>query len=78
MQRFLPRWIATGVGLSLIASLFLQACETDRERQAAYRARIQEKASAEVNRICALPEEARQVELEKIKEQSGVVLYCGN
>ena len=67
----------TGVG-GLVLALVLAACEAPAERQAAENARIQKQAAKEINRICALPMEQREAELEKIKEQSGMVLYCGN
>lgn len=54
------------------------ACETAAERQAARNAQINRKAAAEINRICTLPEEQREAELQKIKDQSGMVLYCGS
>lgn len=56
----------------------LVACETPAERQAARNADTNRKAAAEINRICALPEQQRAAELKKIQEQSGMVLYCGN
>jgi hypothetical protein len=56
----------------------LTACETPAERQAAHNAEINRKAAAEINRICALPEDQREAELKKIKDQSGMVLYCGS
>jgi len=30
-----------------------------------------------ITRICALPEAERAVEVEKLKNESGMVLYCG-
>jgi hypothetical protein len=66
---------AAGLALALAG---LAACETPAERQARERARIDKEAAEEITRICALPEDQREAELKKIKEQSGMVLYCGN
>jgi hypothetical protein len=63
---------AVAIALSLLA-----ACQTPAERQAAENARIEKAAAKEINRICALPEDQREAELKKIKEKSGMVLYCG-
>jgi hypothetical protein len=60
------------------ALFVLTACQTEAQRRAAENDRIEKQAAAEINRICALPEEKRDAELKKIKEQSGMVLYCGN
>jgi len=70
-------------GLAVIATLaialsLLAGCETPAERKAAENARIEKAAAKEINRICALPEEQREAELKKIKDQSGMVLYCGS
>jgi hypothetical protein len=58
--------------------LMLAACQTQAEQQAAKNAEINRRAAAEISRICALPDAEREAELQKIKEQSGVVLYCGS
>ncbi len=55
----------------------LSACETPAQHKAAQRAAINKRAADEINRICSLPEAERDAELKKIKEQSGMVLYCG-
>jgi len=39
-------------------------------------AAIQKQAAQEITRICSLPEADREVALKKLKEESGVVLYC--
>jgi hypothetical protein len=59
-------------------TLLLLACTTPAERQAAKNARVERQAAKEINRICALPEAEREAELKKIKNQSGMVLYCGS
>jgi hypothetical protein len=61
-----------------VITLLLLACTTPAERQAAENARVEKQAAAEINRICALPEAEREAELKKIKDQSGMVLYCGS
>jgi hypothetical protein len=61
-----------------IALAFVAACETEAERKAGENARIQKQAAKEINRICSLPDDRREAELKKIKEQSGMVLYCGS
>ena len=67
--------VAVGISVGL---LMLAACQTPAEHQAAKNAEINKQAAAEINRICALPDAQREAELKKVKEQSGVVLYCGN
>ncbi len=73
---------ARGVGPALLvlaaAVALLAACETPDQRQARKNARMEKEAAKEINRICSLPEDKREAELKKIKEQSGMVLYCGN
>ncbi len=56
----------------------LAACETPAQRQARENARIVKEGDKEIKRICALPEDQREAELKKIKEESGMVLYCGH
>ncbi len=62
----------------VIAVVLVAGCETPAERLARENARIEKQAAKEINRICSLPEDQREAELKKIKEQSGMVLYCGN
>lgn len=64
-------------GTWVAVALVLAACATEKPSQAAKSAEINKQAAAEINRICALPEDQREAELKKIKDQSGVVLYCG-
>ena len=74
--------IKSGPSLSVVAgvasALLLLSCTTPSERRAAENARVEKQAAAEINRICALPEAEREAELKKIKDQSGMVLYCGS
>jgi hypothetical protein len=69
-------WLASAAMAPALVGL--SACETPAERQARENARIEKQAAAEINRICALPENEREAELRKMKEKSGMVLYCGN
>jgi nitrous oxide reductase accessory protein NosL len=62
----------------LAMSILLAACATEQQRKAQENAAIRKQAAREIERICALPEPDRQAEIEKIKEQSGMVIYCGN
>lgn len=64
-------------GLALAFAVLL-ACQTEAERKAAENARIEKQAAKEIKRICALPDEQREAELKKIKDGSGMVLYCGS
>jgi hypothetical protein len=73
-SRFFALLAVAGVAL---AHAGLAACETPAERQARENARIVKQGDREIKRICALPEDQREAELKKIKDQSGLVLYCG-
>ena len=68
--------VAAAIGALVMCSL--SGCETPAQRQAERNAEINRKAAAEISRICALPEDQRETELKKIKDQSGMVLYCGS
>jgi len=68
--------IAAVAGVAI--ALELLGCTTPAQRQAAENARVEKQAAQEINRICALPEAEREAELKKIKDQSGMVLYCGS
>jgi hypothetical protein len=74
----LPKRLYIRRAVLALALAALASCETAAERRAAENARIEKQAAAEINRICALPEAERAVELKKIKDQSGMVLYCGS
>lgn len=76
-SRFTPSAQCFCVALAVALGL-LAACQTDADRKAAENARIQEQASKEIHRICALPGEQREAELKRLKEQSGMVLDCGD
>ena len=53
-------------------------CETEAERKAAENARIEKQAARKINRIRSLPGAPHEAEREKIKDPSGMVLYCGS
>jgi hypothetical protein len=69
-------WLAVA-GVGALLGL-LAACDTPAQRQARENARIVRQGDKEIKRICALPEGQREPELKKVKEESGMVLYCGN
>ena len=54
----------------------LSACQTAAQKQSAQNAEVNHQAAQEIERICALHGDARTAELKKIKEQSGLELYC--
>ena len=56
----------------------LSACETQAQRKAQQSQTLTKQAGQEIDRICSLPEAERAAELQRIKDQSGMVLYCGN
>lgn len=59
--------------LMLGAVILLGGCATSSQRRA-----VENAATAqEVERICSLPLAPRDAELKKLKEQSGMVLFCG-
>ena len=62
--------------VSVLLTLSLAGCQT--ETQKARNAELQRPAAGEMNRICALHGEERAVELKKLKEQTGLELFCAN
>lgn len=60
-----------------LAVLVVAACSTAAQRKAADIAAINKQAAQEIKRICALPEPERQAEIKRVKDESGVVVYCG-
>jgi len=69
------RWVTVAGAVVLLGAL--SACDTPAERQARENARIVRQGDKEIKRICALPEDQREAELKKIKDESGMELYCG-
>jgi hypothetical protein len=62
---------------TLAGLIVLAACSTAGQRKATENASIQQDAAAEIRRICALPESERQAEIQKVKDEAGVVVACG-
>jgi hypothetical protein len=73
-----------GLGCALAAcaaALFLaaiSACQTPAQKQAVHNAETNRQAAKEIERICALHGDERAAEIKKIKDQSGLELYCPN
>ncbi|HLA71569.1 MAG TPA: hypothetical protein VK624_08680 [Steroidobacteraceae bacterium] len=61
----------------LVTALAAGGCETAAQRQAREVADARKDVAREVARTCALPKEEREKELEKLKNESGMVLQCG-
>lgn len=67
---------ASGSSAALLCLVAIVACTTASDRKAAEYERINQQAAAEVARICALHDADREAELKRLKEQSGMELYC--
>lgn len=63
--------------VTFVGVLVLGACSTAAQRRAAETAEIEKEAAQEVRRICALPDSAREAEIKKIKDESGMMVDCG-
>jgi hypothetical protein len=59
------------------AGIALTACTSTGGGRPAANTAIQKDAAQEVRRICALPESEREAQIQKIREESGVVVACG-
>lgn len=55
----------------------IAACVTDTERRRRQDASLKEDLAREMRRVCALPQDEREAEIEKISDTSGVLVYCG-
>jgi hypothetical protein len=64
--------------LVLIGLVSVSACSTSEQRKEAEVARGKKDLAAEIGRICALPELTRDIELKKLKERTGIELYCAS
>ena len=62
--------------LTVVLAAMLASC-TAPARPAPDNAAVQAEVASEVRRICSLPEDQREVEIRRIKDQSGVVIDCG-
>lgn len=61
-----------------LALLVALAGCSNAQRQAAENAQMQKEAAQEVRRICDLPAAEREAELEKVRSESDIVVFCGN
>ena len=72
--------MATGALRSVLALagalMLVVGCESTADRQSAQRACTEKQATAEIDRVCALPAEQRAAELKRIQEQSGAFGEC--
>jgi hypothetical protein len=57
--------------------ILLAACSTSQERRAKADEAVRTKATQEIYRICALPGAEREAEINKTKDESGMVIHCG-
>jgi len=73
----LVRTLSWGCALLLVVTVF-SACQTAAQKLAAHNAKVNRQASKEIERICALHGEEQAAELKKIKDESGLELYCPN
>jgi len=51
--------------------------QTAAQQKATENAAINKEAATEIKRICSLPEEQRQADLKRLKDEKGVVISCG-
>lgn len=63
------RWLLTLL-------LPLAACTSAGRKDAEY-AQMQKEAAREVRRICDLPPAEREAELEAVRRESGIEVFCG-
>jgi len=64
------------VGLAL-AVIVLGACALPTERQEPGKAETKKQVATEITRICSLPPDQREAELERLQAAFGIVAYCG-
>lgn len=57
----------------VIAAALLSACATQPKQDA----QSDTDLATRISQICALPESQRDAEIEKMKQETGMVLYCG-
>jgi hypothetical protein len=69
----LDAWRITILGATIVA---LVGCTAAGQSKDAERSAVRKEVAAEVERICALPEREREAELKKVKDESGLDLYC--
>jgi hypothetical protein len=61
----------------LLGVLVLCACSTAAQRRAGQNAEIEKEAAKQMRRICALPVSAREAEIKRLEDESGVTVNCG-
>ena len=63
--------------LVLASLIVLSACSSSGQRRPAENAAVQKQAAQEIARICSLSEADREAAIKKVKDESGMVIYCG-
>jgi len=63
--------------VTLAGVIVLGACSTAAQRRAAQTAEIEKEAAKEIRRICALPGSARETEIKRLEDESGMTVNCG-
>jgi hypothetical protein len=63
--------------LVLTIVMAMAGCATDAQRKATEAAKVRKEAAKEIARICALPPDERDAEIKRVKEESGMAIYCG-
>jgi predicted small secreted protein len=71
-----PYVMSATTALILACSLVLSGCGTTAPRKADA-GKTTQKAGQKIESICALPPAERDAQLQKLKEETGVVLLCG-
>jgi len=61
---------------ALWASFLIFGCADQGQDRQAENARVKQQTSQEIARICALPEPERQMEIDRAKAESRMVLVC--
>jgi hypothetical protein len=72
-RRVAPKYLILMIPLAILA---FAGCEAPQQRNAAEKVAIKKQAAAEIARICALHGAEREAELKKLKDVSGMDLYC--
>jgi hypothetical protein len=63
--------------LLIAAALAIGGCATSARNDTAQEAQAQKALGERIQRICGLPEAQRAAEIDRLKSESGFVLYCG-
>jgi len=70
--------MSRALALLITGVLLAEGCASPAKRGTVSQEAQDQKALGErIQRICALPEPKRTAEIEKLKSESGFVLYCG-